>query len=187
MTETQTKRCQWLTDDPLYLAYHDNEWGVPSHDDRHLFECLMLEGMQAGLSWLTILKKRVNYRNAFCNFNVQDIVDTLLNDADELMQNKGIVRHRLKINAILNNAQQVLRLAEREGSLSHFLWSFVDDKPLTQSREARAFSPESSRMSKGLKTEGFKFLGQTTCYSFMQAVGMVNDHSPECFRYHYLS
>ena len=174
--------CDWLTSDPLYLAYHDNEWGVPSYDDRHLFECLMLEAMQSGLSWITILKKRDNYRKAFHNFNAQKIVDTLLESADELMLNAGIVRHRLKINAILNNAQQFLVLLEKHGSFSRYMWGYVHGKPLTPSLEARSSCLESEQMSKGLKKDGFKFLGPTTCYSFMQAVGMVNDHSEKCFR-----
>lgn len=177
------ERCEWVSKDPLYLAYHDEEWGVPSYDDRHLFECLMLEGMQSGLSWLTILKKRENYRQAFYNFDVKKIAKHLPNRIDELMQNTGIVRHRLKINAIIHNAQQVIELTEKADSFSDFLWSFVNHAPQTSNHEIRSLSPESTQMSKALKKAGFKFVGEVTCYSFMQAVGMVNDHSPNCFRY----
>lgn len=176
------QRCQWVGIDPLYLTYHDNEWGVPSYDDRHLFECLMLEAMQSGLSWLTILKKRENYRQTFYNFVVEEIVYNLFDATDELMLNAGIVRHRLKINAIIHNAKQVMALNEKEGSFSDFLWSFVDGKILPPSVEPRSSSIESKNMGRALKEIGFKFVGEITCYSFMQSVGMINDHSADCFR-----
>ena len=187
MIISSLNRCSWLTDDPLYLAYHDNEWGVASYDDRHLFECLNLEAMQSGLSWLTILKKRDNYRKAFCNFEAQQIVDTLLDSTDDLMQNAGIIRHRLKINAILNNAQKYLSIIDRHGSFHEYLWGFVNGTPISASIAPRSSCLESEKMSKALKKEGFQFVGAVTCYSFMQAVGMVNDHSPECFRNAHLS
>lgn len=175
-------RCAWLTDDPLYVAYHDLEWGVPSFDDRHLFECLMLEAMQAGLSWLTVLKKREHYRKAFYHFDPQKIVDNLLDSTEDLMLNAGIIRHRLKINALLNNAQKVLKIIQKEGSFSNHVWGYVNNKPLPASIKPRSSCLESHHMSQGLKKEGFKFLGPTTCYSFMQAVGMINDHSEKCFK-----
>lgn len=174
-------RCHWVSQDPLYQAYHDEEWGVPTFDDRRLFECLMLEAMQSGLSWLTVLKKRENYRQAFHHFNVHDIVKYLSGSTSELMQNAGIIRHRLKIDAILHNAQQVVLLEKQGRSFSEFIWSFVDGKPLDVTHNQRSSCVESKQMSKGLKKAGFKFVGEVTCYSFMQAVGMINDHSPECF------
>lgn len=180
--ETKTlTRCSWVSDEQIYQAYHDIEWGSPSYEDRHLFECLTLEGMQAGLSWITILKKRENYRKAFYNFEAQKIVEYLLNSTEQLMQNTGIVRHELKIKAILNNAQKFLVIQNSYGSFSDYIWSFAPSAPVL-GEPVRSSSIESTKMSKDLKKNGFKFVGPVTCYSFMQAVGMVNDHSKSCFR-----
>ncbi len=180
-------RCEWCGTDPFYVAYHDEEWGVPVHDDRLLFEFLILEGAQAGLSWSTILKKRENYRKAFDNFEVECVA--AYNDADKqrLLADAGIVRNRLKIDSAIRNARAVLRIREEFGSLDSYLWSFVDGTPVqnawTSMAELPASTALSDRMSKDLKKRGFNFVGSTICYAFMQAVGMVNDHTTDCFRY----
>jgi DNA-3-methyladenine glycosylase I len=177
-------RCAWVPEsDPLYVAYHDEEWGVPSHDERHLFEMLVLEGAQAGLSWSTILRKREGYRKAFAGFEVAKVARFGARDVERLMGDAGIVRNRLKIESAIANAVATLELE----SLDELLWSFVDGKPL-QNRfrkltDIPAETAESKAMSKDLIKRGFTFVGPTICYAFMQAIGMVNDHTTDCFRY----
>jgi DNA-3-methyladenine glycosylase I len=178
------KRCAWVPEsDALYAAYHDEEWGVPSHDERHLFEMLVLEGAQAGLSWSTILKKRENYRRAFAGWDVEKIARFGKRDVERLMGDAGIVRNRLKIESAVANARATLEL----DSLNEQLWSFVGGEP-RQNRfrklaALQAETPESKAMSKELKRRGFRFVGPTVCYAFMQACGLVNDHTTDCFRY----
>lgn len=182
-----TTRCGWVTNDPLYLAYHDTEWGVPEYDDRKLFELLILEGAQAGLSWLTILKKRENYRAAFAGFDVRAISQFDDQMVARLLANPGIVRNKLKIAATIQNARAFLALQAEEGSFAQFLWRFVGDMPQQNDRATLRAVPArtaiSDAMSKALLKRGFKFVGSTICYAFMQAVGMVNDHVVDCFRY----
>lgn len=184
------KRCPWCGDDPLYVKYHDEEWGVPSHDDRHLYEKLCLEGQQAGLSWITVLKKREAYRRAFFNFDPKKVARMSDAEVAERLQDPGLIRHAGKLAAIRDNAIATLAVQKEEGSLSGFLWSFVDHKPvrhrLASYREAATSSPVSDAMAKALKKRGFKFLGTTTLYAFMQSVGMINDHELSCFRYRQL-
>ena len=181
------KRCDWCGDDPLYVAYHDDEWGVPVHDDRRLFEFLVLEGAQAGLSWLTILKKRENYRKAFDDFDFERIARYGQSDITRLLQDPGIVRNRLKIEAAIKNALGVLTIREEYGTLDTFLWRYVDGISIQNAWKGMGDIPAktkmSDRMSKDLKKRGFNFVGSTICYAFMQAVGMVNDHAADCFRY----
>ncbi len=182
------KRCPWAPiDNPLYLDYHDQEWGVPVHDDRLLFEFLILEGAQAGLSWSTILNKRENYRRAFDNFEAQKIAAYDDKKVAELLNNPGIVRNRLKVAAATKNARAFLNIQEQHGSFDHYIWQFVDGQPIQNSfrslAEIPANTPISDKMSKELKRLGFTFVGSTICYAFMQAVGMVNDHTVDCFRY----
>jgi DNA-3-methyladenine glycosylase I len=171
-------RCKWAQSNELLIAYHDKEWGVPVHDDRRLFEMLNLEGAQAGLSWLTILQKRANYRKAFDRFNARKIVGYGAARKAALLKNEGIVRNRLKINAVIENAKAFIQVQGEFGSFDHYIWQFVGGKPAKR-RQALAASDQ---MSRDLKKRGFKFVGATICYAFMQAVGMVNDHSRECFR-----
>jgi DNA-3-methyladenine glycosylase I len=181
------KRCEWCGSDPLYVAYHDDEWGVPTHDDRRLFEFLILEGAQAGLSWLTILKKRDNYRKAFHDFDWNRIARYSQRDVERLLSDPGIVRNRLKIEAAIRNAQGVLNIREEYGSLDAFLWRYVDGVSVQNAWKSSADAPSqtmaSDRMSRDLKRRGFNFVGSTICYAFMQAVGMVNDHTTDCFRH----
>lgn len=181
------KRCQWAGTDPDYIAYHDIEWGVPVHDDRTLFEFLVLEGAQAGLSWLTILKKRSAYRNAFDGFSPEKIARYGQPRVDRLMANPGIIRNRLKINAAITNARAFLAVAEAFGSFDNYLWRFVDGQPVTNAwkneTELPAQTGTSQKLSRDLKSRGITFVGPVICYSFMQAVGMVNDHIIDCFRY----
>ena len=182
------KRCAWAPDgDRLYLAYHDEEWGVPSHDDCHLYELLVLEGAQAGLSWSTILHKREGYRRAFAGFDPKVVARFGPADAERLLQDSGIVRNRLKVESAISNARCVLEVQEADGSLAAYLWSFVDGEPIVGSfRELSklpAETADSRAMSKDLKRRGFRFVGPTVCYAFMQATGMVNDHVTSCFRY----
>jgi DNA-3-methyladenine glycosylase I len=178
------KRCAWVPEaDPLYVAYHDEEWGVPSHDERHLFEMLVLEGAQAGLSWSTILRKRENYRAAFAEWDVEKIARFDEREFERLMADAGIVRNRLKIESAIANAQAALEV----GGLDELLWGFVGGQP-KQNRfktltEIPAETDESKAMSKELKRRGFRFVGPTVCYAFMQACGLVNDHTVDCFRY----
>jgi DNA-3-methyladenine glycosylase I len=180
-------RCAWCTNDPLYTAYHDEEWGVPQHDDRRLFEMLILEGAQAGLSWLTILRKREHYRKAFHRFDVERMARYGERDLSRLLADAGIVRNRLKIEAAVGNARAYLKIVEGFGSFDRFIWRYVDNRPVRNAWRSGSEIPsrttDSDRMSKDLKARGFKFVGSTICYAFMQAVGMVNDHVVPCFRY----
>jgi DNA-3-methyladenine glycosylase I len=180
-------RCQWAGTDPLYTTYHDLEWGVPVHDDRTLFEFLILEGAQAGLSWSTILKKRDAYRAAFDGFDPAIVAAYDDGKAAELLANPGIVRNRAKIASAIGNARAFLRVQEEFGSFSAYIWQFVDGRPLQNAWRSLAEVPaetiESRAMSKDLKRRGFNFVGPTICYAFMQAIGMVNDHTVDCFRH----
>lgn len=186
MTITKRTRCAWVGDDPLYVAYHDQEWGVPVHDDRVLFEFLILEGAQAGLSWITILRKRDNYRRAFDGFDPHKIARYDDAKVRTLLADPGIVRNRLKIAATIQNAKAFLAVQKEFGSFDAYIWQFVDGKPKHNRwktiAEAPAKTPESDALSKDLLRRGFKFVGSTICYAFMQAVGMVNDHTVDCFR-----
>ena len=177
-------RCHWCGDDPLYMAYHDEEWGVPAHDDQRLFEMLILEGAQAGLSWITVLRKREAYRKAFDKFNVKRVAAYGEDKIAQLMQDEGIVRNRLKIHSAVNNAQRFIEVQKEFGSFDAYLWAFVDGKPLQNSYTGRGSLPASTeisdRLSKDLKKRGFNFVGSTIIYAFMQACGMVNDHLVEC-------
>lgn len=185
--KAEKKRCAWVNNDPIYIAYHDEEWGVPIYDDRLLFEFLMLEGMQAGLSWITILKRRDNYRKCFDNFNAKKIVQYDNKRIEALLLNEGIIRNRLKVNAIVTNAKAFLEVKQECKSFSEYIWNFVDGKPIINRpkglHEVAVTTEISDKMSKDLKKRGFKFVGSTICYAFMQAVGMVNDHTKECFCY----
>jgi DNA-3-methyladenine glycosylase I len=181
------KRCEWANKSELEISYHDNEWGVPIHDDRGLFEFLVLEGAQAGLSWSTILRKREGYRKAFDNFDARKISRYPQAVVSRLLANPEIIRNRLKVNAIVTNARAFLRVQEEFGSFDRYIWQFVNGRPIQNSlkkiTEIPSSSPESETMSKDLQKRGFKFVGATICYAFMQAVGMVNDHVVGCFRY----
>jgi DNA-3-methyladenine glycosylase I len=181
------RRCEWCGSDALYVAYHDDEWGVPVHDDRRLFEMLILEGAQAGLNWLTILKKRDNYRKAFHAFDYGQIAAYTQRDMKRLLANPGIVRNRLKIESVIKNAQRAMDVKEEFGTLDSFLWRYVDAVPKQNAwksmSEVPARTEQSDAMSRDLKRRGFNFVGSTICYAFMQAVGMVNDHTTACFRY----
>jgi DNA-3-methyladenine glycosylase I len=181
------ERCDWPSNNALMIQYHDNEWGTPLHDDKKLFEYLVLDAFQAGLSWQTILNKRENFRLALDDFDHRKIA--VYNDAkiEELMNNAGIIRNRLKIKATIGNAKSFLRIQEEFGSFDHFIWQFTDYNTITNHivslKETPAKSAESDAMSKALIARGFKFVGSTICYAFMQAAGMVNDHQVKCFRY----
>lgn len=180
-------RCEWCGNDPLYVAYHDQEWGVPSHDDAHLFEMLILEGQQAGLSWITILKKRENFREALDGFDPERIARFTPARIEKLMGNAGIIRNRLKLNAAVKNARAFLAAQEAFGGFERYLWSFVDGRPIQHRfksmKEIPATSSESDAMSRALKQRGFTFVGSTICYALMQSVGMVNDHLASCPRH----
>jgi DNA-3-methyladenine glycosylase I len=184
------KRCPWAGSDPIYIKYHDNEWGVPLHDDRKLFEFLLLDGFQAGLSWITILKKRTNYRKAFDCFDAGKIAVYDKRKIEQLLANKGIIRNRLKIEAAVQNARSVLGVYDEFGSFDDYIWQFTGGKTIRNAwqtiDQVPAWTAESNAMSKDLKQRGFKFVGPTICYAFMQAAGMVNDHLVDCFRYHQL-
>ena len=184
---TPMKKCSWVLSGPLEERYHDLEWGVPVHDDRLLFEFLILEGAQAGLSWVTILKKREEYRKAFDNFEAGIIARYDNNKINSLLANPGIVRNKLKVNSTIINARAFLDVQESFGSFNKYIWLFVDGKPLHNNWKTAADIPVSTRlselMSQDLKNRGFKFVGSTICYAFMQATGMVNDHTIDCFRY----
>jgi DNA-3-methyladenine glycosylase I len=187
MKKSSPRRCAWCGTDPLYVAYHDEEWGVPSHDERHLFEMLILEGAQAGLSWSTILRKRVGYRAAFAGFDPERVARFGARDLQRLLRNDGIVRNRLKIEAAARHARAFLAVRDEFGGFDAYIWGFVNGKPI-QNRwrgldEIPAHTSESDSMSKDLKRRGFTFVGSTICYAFMQAVGMVNDHVVSCFRH----
>lgn len=181
------QRCGWVSEDPLYIAYHDKEWGVPETDRRYLFEMICLEGQQAGLSWITVLKKRENYRQAFHHFDPEKVAEMTEDDVERLVQDAGIIRHRGKIQAIIGNARALLAMEANGEAFSDFIWSFVGHQPqLTQAMtlaEVPASTPTSDALSKALKKRGFKFVGTTICYAFMQASGMVNDHVTSCFCY----
>ena len=186
MNETAC-RCPWCGTDPLYREYHDNEWGIPLHDDRRLFEMLTLEGAQAGLSWITILRKRDGYRRAFDGFDPLIVAAFTDDDVVRLLADPGIVRNRLKVASTISNARVVLEVQARHGSLDRYLWSFVDGVPITNNWESMEQIPArtalSDSMSKELKRLGFRFVGSTICYAFMQATGMINDHLTGCFCY----
>jgi DNA-3-methyladenine glycosylase I len=181
------KRCEWAHGNEFEQSYHDNEWGVAIHDDRSLFEFLVLEGAQAGLSWSTILRKREGYRKAFDNFDARKISQYSETDVSRLLVNSEIIRNKLKINATITNARAFLQLQEQFGSFDHYIWQFVNGRPIQNSwkkmTDIPSSTPESAAMSKDLQKRGFKFIGTTICYAFMQAVGMVNDHVVGCFRY----
>lgn len=178
------ERCNWVTTDPLYIKYHDEEWGKPVYDDETIFEFLVLESFQAGLSWITILKKRENFREAFDHFNYQKIATYTDEKIEELMNNAGIVRNRLKILATINNAQRFMEVQQEFGSFSKYIWSFVNGKPMVNTfktiQEVPATTDISDALAKDLKKRGFKFLGSTVMYAHMQATGMVNDHIVSC-------
>jgi DNA-3-methyladenine glycosylase I len=184
-------RCAWCGEEPLYIDYHDKEWGVPLRDDRKLFEMLVLEGAQAGLNWLTILKKREGYRRAFEQFDPEKIAAYDDGDINRLLKDSRIVRNRLKITAAITNARCFMQITEEVGSFSEYLWAYVGGKPTINSwkslKEIPTQTTESEAMSKDLKKRGFNFVGPTICYAFMQAVGMVNDHTASCFRYQELA
>lgn len=182
-----TPRCPWCGTDSVYTSYHDTEWGVPCYDDATLFEFLILEGAQAGLSWITILRKREAYRSAFDQFNPEKMALYNERKINSLLTNKGIVRNELKIRAAVNNAQCYIKLCETSGSLSHYLWNFVDGRPIVNQFESMRDVPATSRLSdtisKAMKKRGFRFFGSTICYAYMQATGLVNDHLTHCFRH----
>jgi DNA-3-methyladenine glycosylase I len=184
-------RCPWGTGDPLNLAYHDTEWGVPIHDDRHLFELLNLEGAQAGLSWITILRKRDGYRRAFDGWDPERIAGYAPDDEARLLADPGIVRNRAKVGAVIGNARAYLRLTDAPGAFDRYLWSFVDGTPIvnrwTTMGEIPAETDDSRALSRDLKKRGFSFVGPTIVYAFMQSAGLVNDHLVRCFRYAELS
>jgi DNA-3-methyladenine glycosylase I len=181
------KRCEWAGSDPLYIEYHDNEWGVPLHDDRKIFEMLVLEGAQAGLNWLTVLRKRENYRKAFDNFDPTKVAKYDSEKFQKLLANEGIIRNKLKIHSVIQNARAFLEVQKEFGSFDAYIWQFVGGKPIRNSwksmSELPAQTAESEAMSKDLKRRGFSFVGPTICYAHMQATGMVNDHVVSCFRY----
>lgn len=182
------KRCFWVSDDPLYIEYHDNEWGVPVYDDDKLFEFLILETFQAGLSWITVLKKRENFRKAFNNFDYKKIAKYSEDKYEELLQDAGIIRNKLKIKATITNAQAFMKVQEEFGTFSKYIWAFTNGQPIVNKFEKREEVPAttalSDAISKDLKKRGFKFVGSTVIYAHMQATGMVNDHTTDCFRYH---
>lgn len=181
------KRCSWCGEDPLYQQYHDEEWGVPCFDENVLFEFLILEGAQAGLSWITVLKKREHYRKAFNQFNPEKIAKYSEKKIAQLKANPGIIRNELKIRSTVNNAQRYIELCDEKNSLKDYLWDFVDGKPIQNKRKSMRDVPASTALSdtisKDMKKRGFKFFGTTICYAFMQATGMVNDHLTSCYRY----
>jgi len=181
------RRCAWTGHDDLLIEYHDHEWGVPVHDENRLFEFLILEGAQAGLSWLTILKKRENYRRVYDDFDINRVARYNSKKMQQLLSDPAIVRNKLKVNASIVNAKAALAIRKEFGSLDAYLWGFVEGRPIVNTRKSLgdipAHTPASDAMSKDLKKRGFKFVGTTICYAFMQAVGMVNDHEESCFRY----
>ncbi len=186
--DADKRRCEWVGSHPLEIVYHDTEWGVPVHDDRRLFELLILEGAQAGLNWLTVLKKRESYRDAFAGFDPADVARFDEARVEELLRNPGIIRNRLKVRSAIQNAQAFLTVQEEYGTFDAYVWRFVEGAPTVNTWrsmvEIPAQTPASERMSKALKKRGFNFVGPTICYAFMQAVGLVNDHTVDCFRYH---
>lgn len=183
----EKKRCAWVNQDQIYIDYHDKEWGKPVYDDKVFFEFLILESFQAGLSWITILKKRENFRKAFDNFNVKKVAKYNDQKIDELVLDEGIIRHRGKIASAVNNAKLFMEIQKEFGSFSDFIWSYVDHKPIKNHwktiKDAPATTPLSDQIAKDLKKRGFKFFGSTTVYAFLQAVGIVDDHTTDCFCY----
>lgn len=181
------RRCAWVSEDKLYQDYHDKEWGVPIHDDKRIFEMLILEGMQAGLSWLTVLRKRESFREAFDSFDIDKVMNYDSNKVASLMENKGIIRNRLKIESAIRNARAFREVQKKHGSFDSFIWSYVDNEPVVNHfntlKEIPANSPLSDRISKDLKKLGFNFVGSTIIYAYMQAIGMVNDHTTDCYLY----
>ena len=181
------KRCEWCGADPLYVKYHDEEWGVPVHDDTKHFEMIILDGAQAGLSWLTVLRKRENYRKAFDKFSPKKVAKYDEKKIEELLNNPGIIRNKLKVRSAVTNAQAFLKVQKEFGSFDEYIWQFVGGKPIINKWKSLKYLPatskESDAMSKDLKKRGFKFVGSTICYAYMQAAGMVNDHVVSCFRY----
>ena len=186
----EKKRCKWCGDDPLYRAYHDREWGAPLHDDRRLFELLCLEGAQAGLSWITILKKRDNYREAFDDFDAAKMARYRPKKIAALLDNPGIVRNRLKVNGFVKNARAYLKLLDSGITFDRYLWNYVDGKPLQNAwaspEQVPATTPLSAQLGRDLKKKGFTFVGDTICYAFMQAAGLINDHTTDCYRHRQL-
>jgi DNA-3-methyladenine glycosylase I len=184
--ESKSNRC-WSTQNPLYLRYHDEEWGVPVHDDQKLFEMLILEGFQAGLTWELILRRRETLKKAFADFSPKVVAEYTAKDVENTLKDPGVIRNRAKVSATINNAQIFLRIQNELGSFDKFIWQFVNGKPIDHSFQSMSEMPaqteESGAMSKELKKQGFKFVGPTICYAFMQAVGMVNDHLTSCFRH----
>lgn len=187
----QKKRCDWCVGNELYESYHDNDWGVPVHDDQLLFEMLILEGAQAGLSWITVLQKRENYRKAFSQFDYRKIAKYTDKKLEKLLENPGIIRNRLKVFSTRINARCFLDVQSEFDSFDNYIWQFVDGKPIQNkfktSKQVPASTQQSDAMSKDLKKRGFKFIGTTICYAYMQSVGMVNDHTVDCFRYKQLN
>ncbi len=183
-------RCEWCGEDELYQQYHDTEWGVPNYKDQHLFEMLILEGAQAGLSWITVLRKRAHYQQVFDHFDAQKIAQYDEQKIARLLQDPGIIRNRLKVNSTVSNARLFLEIQANKGSFSDYIWQFVEGQPIINHRKSLSEIPpsskESDQMSKVLKKKGFKFIGTTICYAYMQAVGMVNDHTIDCFRHQQL-
>jgi len=179
-------RCEWCLSEQLYIDYHDEEWGVPVHDDQELFEALILEGAQAGLSWITVLRKRENYCKAFDNFDPHKIIKYKQKKIDKLLQNPGIIRNKLKVNSVVSNAKVYLEIQKEFGSFDQYIWQFTDHKTIVNQPKKMGDVPvttkESDAMSKDLKKRGFKFVGSTICYAYMQAVGMVDDHTVDCWR-----
>ncbi|MDT0646921.1 DNA-3-methyladenine glycosylase I [Zunongwangia sp. F260] len=184
---SEISRCGWCVGDPLYEAYHDQEWGVPVYDDKTIFEFLLLETFQAGLSWITILRKRENFRNAFDDFDYHKIASYSEEKIQDLLQDKGIIRNKLKVRSAVTNAQLFVEIQKEYGSFSKYIWGFVDEKPIQNEvedyKKAPATTEISDKLSKDLKKRGFKFVGSTVIYAHMQATGMVNDHEVSCFRY----
>ncbi|OCG24893.1 DNA-3-methyladenine glycosidase [Gilliamella sp. App2-1] len=186
MIDQKVKRCGWVTNDPLYIDYHDNEWGIAQYDSLKLFEKICLEGQQAGLSWITVLKKRQEYRRCFFDFNPEKIVQLTEEDIELFMENKGLIRNRLKLNSIIKNAQAYLLMQKNNEDFSQFIWSFVGGKPMINHYKDKSEVPVSTelsdQMSKALKKRGFSFVGSTICYAFMQSMGLINDHFDDCFK-----
>lgn len=187
MSIQDKQRCSWCGSDPLYVAYHDTEWGIPVRNDRHLFELLSLEGQQAGLSWIVVLRKRAHYRKIFKNFDIKKVSQMRDDELNAALEDAGLIRHRLKLYSIRNNALAALNLQAEFGSLENYFWGFVNGEPLAGKRHSLDDVPASTELSealsKDLKRRGFKFIGSTICYAFMQAGGLVNDHVSTCFRY----
>lgn len=184
-------RCSWCGSDPLYIQYHDSQWGVPLHNDRELFEFLILESFQAGLSWLTILRKRASFKEAFCGFSVEKVARFNASKIERLVSDKSIIRNRAKVLAAVTNARCFLEVKEEHGSFDRYIWQFVNGKPIINRWKSEELIPsitdESEAMSRDMRSKGFKFIGPTICYAFMQATGMVNDHITACFRHGQLS